>query len=67
MDKKHQEGGFSSTQKVLLILDVFKGQTVPSVLSKLKQTNIDYLFVPPNCTDCLQPLDVAVNKTVKAI
>ena len=51
---------------MLLILDVFKGQTVPSALSKLKQANIDYLFVPPNCTDRLQPLDVAVNKTVKS-
>ena len=28
--------------------------------------NIDHIFIPPNCTDRLQPLDVATNKPIKS-
>ena len=64
--KEHQEIGYPSTHKALLLLDVFKGQTVPSILLKLGQANIDHLFIPPNCTDRLQPLVVSINKPIKS-
>ena len=37
-----------------------------SVLDKLEENNIMVIFVPPNCTDLLQLLDVSVNKPLKA-
>ena len=48
-----------------MILDEFKGQTTHAVLNLLKQNNIEYVIVPPNCTDQLQPLDVSINKPAK--
>ena len=37
-----------------------------SVLLKLEENNIMVIFIPPNCTDLLQPLDIGVNKPFKA-
>ena len=31
----------------------------------LEDNNVDVVYVPTNCTDCLQPLDLSVNKPVK--
>ena len=31
----------------------------------LEDSNIDVMFVPPHCTDMLQPLDLSVNKSAK--
>jgi len=31
----------------------------------LKDSNIDIVFVPPSCTDMLQPLNLSVNKSAK--
>ena len=49
----------------MVILDEFIGQTTNEALSLLGQNNIEYVIVPPNCTDRLQPLDVGINKPVK--
>lgn len=38
---------------------------MPSVLEKLQKENIEVVFIPPNCTSELQPLDLSVNKPLK--
>ena len=45
----------------LVIMDNFKGQVTPSVLSLLEDNNILVCLLPANTTDRLQPLDISVN------
>ena len=53
------------TLPYLVLFDNFKGQTTERCLKFLETHHIHYVLIPENCTDCLQPLDLAVNKTVK--
>ena len=46
-------------------MDNFKGQTTPSVTNLLEESNIHVCLLPPNMTDRLKPLDIAVNKPAK--
>ena len=55
----------SDSPSALVILDEFKGQTTKAVLNLLKQNNVEYVTVPPNCIDRLQPFDVSINKPAK--
>ena len=50
----------------LVVYDRFRGQCTPRITSMLKKRHIYIVIVPANCTDRLQPLDVSVNKAVKA-
>ena len=50
----------------LTIFDHFKGHLTERVQNVLESSNIFVVDVPPNCTDRLQPLDVSVNKSIKA-
>ena len=52
-------------QRALCIFDNFKAQLTSDVLQLLKDSFIDTVFVPANCTDQLQPLDLSVNKPAK--
>ena len=52
-------------EAALIIMDNFKGQTAPSITSLLEENNIHVCLLPPNTTDRLQPLDVAVYKSAK--
>ena len=49
----------------LVIMDNFKGQATPSVLSLLDNNNIRVCLLPANTTDRLQPLNISVNKPAK--
>ena len=49
----------------LALFDVFKGQCTSEILKILEENNILFVTVPNNCTDRLQPLDLAVNKPAK--
>ena len=51
--------------RALCIFDNFKAQCTDRILQLLENNNIDTVFVPPNCTGELQPLDLSVNKSVK--
>ena len=53
------------SQKALLIMDNFTGQTTGAVLELLEEKEIAVVMVPANCTDRFQPLDVSVNNSAK--
>ena len=48
-----------------MIYDEFRGQITVDVIANLRQHHFEIVLLPPNCTDCLQPLDVSVNKPAK--
>ena len=49
----------------VIITDNFKGQVTSKVTDLLEQSNIHTCLLPPNTTDRLQPLDLAVNTPAK--
>ena len=55
-----------NSRAALVILDNFKGQTTPAVNKLLEDNNIHVSLLPSNTTDRLQPMDLTVNKPVKA-
>ena len=57
--------GLSESQKALLILDIFRAHRTTEVQQNLSESHILLVFVPANCTDRLQPLDLSVNKPFK--
>ena len=57
--------GEADDYPALVLFNNFKAQCTPDFLSSLIQNNINVALIPPNCTDCMQPLDVSVNKAVK--
>ena len=63
--EKRKQLKLCSDHHALVIYDMFKGQCTPAIIDLLKQNNVDIVFVPANCTDRLQPLDVSVNKAAK--
>ncbi len=54
------------SRSALVIMDNFKGQTTPAVNKLLEDNNIQVSLLPANTTDRLQPMDLSVNKPVKA-
>ena len=63
--RKREELKLMADHRALVIYDVFRGQCTQAILELLDTNNIDVVFVPPNCTDRLQPLDVSLNKPAK--
>ena len=63
--KKRQELKLACDHHALCIFDNFKGQLTDDVLLLLERNHINTVFVLPNCTDHLQPLDLSVNKPAK--
>ena len=62
---KRQELDLALDHCVLCIFDNFKGQLTADVLQLLEENHVNIVFVPPNCTDRLPPLDLSVNKLAK--
>jgi len=48
----------NTEQRALCIFDNFKAQLTTEILNLLEDNHIDAVFIPANCTDCLQPLDL---------
>ena len=57
--------GLSHDYPGLVIFDNFKGQVTDDILQLLKDHNVHSVRLPANCTDCLQPMDISVNKAAK--
>lgn len=49
----------------MLLWDVFRGHQDDEARAILKRNNIELVYISPNCTDQLQPLDQLVNKEFK--
>ncbi len=49
----------------VIIIDNFKAQKTAQVNKVLEENNLHVCLLPPNTTDKLQPMDVAVNKPAK--
>ena len=63
---KRKELNLPDDHKCIVISDVFKGQNTPTVVEKYKAENVILINVPPNMTHLLQPLDISVNRVIKA-
>ena len=63
--EKWKELTLAPDYPALALFDTFKGQCTDEVYDLLDQNNILYVFIPANCTDKLQPLDLSVNKAAK--
>ena len=59
------ESKLSEDHPGLVIFDKFKAHLTEKVTKLLEDNIIHFVIVPANCTDCLQPLDLSVNKSVK--
>ena len=64
--KTRKDLKLANTYPCLVIFDQFKAQTTQRFLKALEDNNILVAEIPANCTDRLQPLDLAVNKPVKS-
>ena len=62
---KRKELGLHSTQKALMVWDVFKGQMTEAVKNNLASLNIELVPVPANLNHLFQPLDLTVNRAAK--
>jgi len=65
IQRKRKDLKLASNYPALAIYDKFKGQLTPGIFFVLDANRIFVVKVPPNCTDCLQPMDLSVNKAVK--
>lgn len=63
--EKRKELKLTDDYPALVLFDSFKGQCTDEVYTLLDQTNILRVFIPSNCTDKLQPIDLSVNKVAK--
>ena len=62
---KRKELGLQDDHPALAIYDGFRGQTTEEISSILTAHNILTVQIPANCTDKLQPMDIAINKPMK--
>ena len=51
----------------LLRFDAFSAHKADDVQSKLVENKLGILIIPPECTSKCQPMDVCINKPLKAI
>lgn len=62
----HTELKLPQSSPALAIFDHFSGQLTEHVKDVLESNNILFVDVPPNCTDQLRPMDISINKSIKA-
>ena len=62
---RKKEMNLPVNQSLLCIFDNFKAQLTAQVLELQRNNHVETIFVLPNCTDQLQPLDLSINKPAK--
>ena len=65
IEKVLQEENLPVSQKALVSMDVFSGQTTSVVLDCFRDNKIEIICVPANMAYLLQPLDLTVNGYAK--
>ena len=60
-----ERNGLEDDRPALAIFNNFKGQITGDNLQLLEANNVHVVSLPANCTDCLQPMDISVNKAAK--
>ena len=55
-----------STHSASVMFDRFRGQTSPEFISLLESPNVSCVWIPPNCTDKVHPLDISINRSIKS-
>ena len=65
VSRKRKGLGLQDNHPALAIYDEFRGQTTDAISSLLTAHNICTVKIPANCTDKLQPMDIAINKPTK--
>ena len=65
VNSKRKQLKLNTDHRALAIVDKFKGQCTPLIVEILDSNNIDVVYVPANCTDRLQPMDLSINKPAK--
>ena len=63
--KERSKLNLPTTQKVLVIWDVFKGQVTQKVLDKLISLDCEFVALPADMTHFFQPLNLIVNRSAK--
>ena len=63
--KKTEDLKLLSDHRALVIFDNFNGQCTQELFQLLDANSINFILVPANCMDRLQPLDVSTNKPAK--
>ena len=63
--RKRAELQLATTQKVLVIWDVFRGQMTEEIKKKLQSLHMELVPVPANMTHFFLPLDLTVNGSAK--
>jgi hypothetical protein len=58
--------GASGEDRIYLIIDLYKAHMTEAVRQRAHELNIELIFIPPGCTDELQPLDRKVFGPLKA-
>ena len=53
------------SQKAMVLMDNFSGQTTTSLLEKLEEKGIVVVMIPAGTTDRLQPLGISTHKAAK--
>ena len=66
IEKTKQDMKLPSSQRALCIMDNFSAQCPDGIIALFESYGIDTVYVPANCTGKLQPMDISVNKPVKA-
>lgn len=59
--------GFFKTRKALLVMDSMRAHITPQFKDKIKACNSIPVIIPGGLTKILQPLDISVNRSFKAV